>query len=394
VVQVIDPAHITANAVPPPVFVNEVIADRKNYPIGGTIHLPALTRDLRVNYTALSYAVPQRVLFRYMLEGRDTDWQDAGTRRQAFYTNLGPRHYRFRVVACNNDGVWNNVGADVEFTILPAWYQTYWFFALCAAVVLLIVWIVYRMRVRQVAIAISARFDERLSERTRLARDLHDTLLQTIQASKYVADSALRRSTDSNPMRGSIEELSEWLGRAIKEGRAALNSLRTSTTEGNDLAVALQRAIEECRMQSSIEPSFSMVGEASEVHPIVRDEVYQIGHEAIRNVFAHSQATHLQVELTYADDLILRVHDNGVGIDAAVVGGGKEGHFGLQGMRERAARIAAQFTVESTTVSGTEIKLVVPGSIIYRKRVDQRLKLTAIKSFLKRIARSSDSTDS
>jgi signal transduction histidine kinase/ligand-binding sensor domain-containing protein len=394
VVQVIDPAHIAGNTLVPPVYVNAVVADRKSYSTQAGIKLPPLTRDVEIDYTALSFAVPQRVLFRYMLEGRDTDWQDAGTRRQVFYTNLRPRHYRFRVIACNQDGVWNNVGADVEFAIAPAWYQTYWFFALCVAAAFLIVWVLYQMRVRQVAGAISVRFDERLSERTRLARDLHDTLLQTIQGSKYVADCALRRSTDPNPMRGSMEQLSVWLGQAMEEGRAALNSLRTSTTETNDLAEAFQRSIDECRMQSSMETSFFVVGEVSEMHPIVRDEVYRIGYEAIRNACVHSQATNLQVELAYAEGLILCVRDNGVGIDRAIVDEGKEGHFGLQGMRERARRIMAKFTVESSTGSGTEIKLVVPDSIIYRRKISGRRMLPAIKSLLKRIGLTSNSTDS
>ena len=320
-----------------------------------------------------------------MLEGHDVAWQEPGTRRQAFYNDLRPRRYRFRVIACNEDGVWNNVGATIDFTIAPAWFQTYWFFALCAAGALLIMWLLYRMRVRRVAKAMSVRFDERLAERTRIARDFHDTLLQTIQGSKLVADSALKQSADPTPMRGAMEQLSAWLGRATEESRTALNSLRTSTTEENDLVSAFRRAIEDCRTQSFMEASLSVVGEVSEMHPIVRDEVYRIGYEAIRNACVHSQAARLQVELTYAEDLILRVRDSGVGIAPAIADGGREGHFGLQGMRERADRIMAKLTVETSTSNGTEIKLVVPGSIIYQKTRSGRRKSTAIKSLLQRI---------
>ena len=391
--QTVDPAHMAGNTVPPPVHINGIVADRKSYSLQEGLRLPALTRDLEIDYTALSFTAPKKVLFRYMLEGRDAGWVEPGTRRQAFYNDLPPKTYRFRVIACNNDGVWNNVGATIDFTIAPAWFQTYWFSALCAAVGLLIVWLVYRMRVRQVAKAMSVRFDERLAERTRIARDFHDTLLQTIQGSKLVADSALKQSADPTPIRGAMEQLSNWLGRATEESRTALNSLRTSTTEENDLASAFQRAIEECRIQSSMEASFSVVGEVSEMHPIVRDEVYRIGYEAIRNACVHSQAPRLQVELTYAEDLILRVHDNGVGIAPAIADGGREGHFGLQGMRERASRIMARLTVETSASNGTEIKLVVPGSIIYRKTGSGKRKSMAIKSFLKRIGLTSDSTD-
>jgi signal transduction histidine kinase len=191
-----------------------------------------------------------------------------------------------------------------------------------------------------------------------------------------------------------MEQLSIWLGRATEEGRVALNSLRTSTTETNDLAAAFRRSIGECQIHSSMDASFSVAGEVSEMHPIVRDEVYRIGYEAIRNACVHSQAAHLQVELTYAEDLVLRVRDSGVGIDPAIVGQGKEGHFGLQGMRERASRIMARLTVETFTASGTEIKLVVPGSIIYRKTNSDQRKLSAIKSLLKRMGLTSNSTDS
>jgi signal transduction histidine kinase len=249
------------------------------------------------------------------------------------------------------------------------------------------------MRVRQVAKVMSVRFDERLSERTRIARDFHDTLLQTIQGTKLVADSALKQSADPIRMRGAMEQVSVWMGQATEEGRAALNSLRSSSTERNDLAAAFQRAIEECRIHSSMEASFSVVGEVSEMHPIVRDEVYRIGYEAVRNACVHSQAAHLQVELTYAEDLILRVRDNGVGIAPAIVDQGKEGHFGLQGMHERARRIMAKLAVETSTVSGTEIKLVVPGGIIYRRTFSGRRKLHTIKSLFKRVGMTSNSTD-
>jgi signal transduction histidine kinase len=354
--------------------------------------LPALTGRLEIDFAGLNLSTPERVRCRYELEGTDKGWQDAGTRREAFYTNLSPGKHRFRMNARNVGGEWNKEDTVLEFSVAPAWFQTYWFFALCAALASLIVWALYRIRVRQIAQAMSVRFDERLAERTRIARDLHDTLLQTIQGSKLVADSALRRSADPSPMRGSMEQLSVWLGRATDEGRAALNSLRTSTIETNDLAEAFRRSIEECRIHSSMEASFFVVGQVSEMHPIVRDEVYRIGYEAIRNACAHSQATQLQVELTYAEDLILRIRDNGVGINHVIVDEGKEGHFGLQGMRERALRIMAKLTVESSADTGTEIKLVVPGSIIYRKEISGRRKIPSIKAQLKRMGLTSDST--
>jgi signal transduction histidine kinase/ligand-binding sensor domain-containing protein len=389
-VQMIDPNRSYINPILPPVHVEQVIADRKIYPSANGLRLPPLTRDLEIDYTALSFVVPQKVLFRYRLEGRDGSWQEPGSRRQAFYSDLRPGKYRFRVIASNNDTVWNETGATLDFSVAPAWYQTYWFRLLCVAIAVFLVWAIYRMRVQQIARAISARFDERLAERTRMARDLHDTFLQTIQGSKLVADDALEASADLVRMRRAMEQLSVWLERATREGRAALHSLRTSTTEKNDLAEGFRRAVAECQMQSLIESSLSVVGEPREMPPIVRDEVYRIGYEAIRNACVHSQASQLRVELTYARDLVLRVTDNGVGIDPSVVERGKEGHFGLQGMRERADRLGGKLMVRGCASSGSEIKLAVPGSIIYRKPTSNRGRLVAkIESFLQRMGRTS-----
>jgi signal transduction histidine kinase/ligand-binding sensor domain-containing protein len=368
----IDPRKISKNSLAPPVSIRSVSADGKEYVFNTIVSLPALTKDLRVEYAGLSLSIPERVRFRYKLDGWDRDWQDAGSRREAFYTNLPPGMYRFHVTACNNDGVWNDVGAMIDFSVAPTWYQTNWFRVFCIVAGLSVIWVVYRLRVRQISRAVSARFDERLAERTRIARDLHDTFLQTIQGSKLVADDALEPSTDPVRMRQAMEQLSVWLGRATREGRAALNSLRILTTEGNDLAEALRRATEDCQMQSSVEVSFSVVGDVKEMHPIVRDEVYPIAYEAIRNACTHSGASRLEVELRYADDLVLRVSDNGTGVDPAIADKGRVGHFGLQGMRERAARIGAKLTLRSSASAGTEIKLIVPGDIVFRKTMPVR----------------------
>jgi signal transduction histidine kinase len=218
-----------------------------------------------------------------------------------------------------------------------------------------------------VARQFNIRLEERVSERTRIARDLHDTFLQTIQGSKLVVDDALEPSTDPIRMRRAMEQLSVWLASAMQEGRAALNSLRTATTQTNDLAKALRRVTEDGLIPSSIAVTFSVVGHAREMHPIVRDEIYRIGYEAMRNAGTHSGASRLEVELRYADDLALRVGDNGTGIDPAVADRGKYGHFGLQGMRERAARIGGKLTLVSSATSGTEITVVVPGGIVFRR---------------------------
>jgi signal transduction histidine kinase/ligand-binding sensor domain-containing protein len=367
ILQVVDPDHLQQNTIPPPVHVEDIVGDRKSYSPKEGLRLPPLTRDLEIEYTGLSFVAPQKVRFRYKLEGRDTGWQEPGTRRQAFYSDLPPGKYQFRVIACNNDAVWNEEGATLDFSVAPAWYQTSWFRVLCAASAVLVAWVFYQLRVRQIAKAISDRFDERLAERTRMARDLHDTFLQTIQGSKLVADDALDPSTDPVRMRRAMEQLSVWLDQAMQEGRAALNSLRTSTTQRNDLADAFRRAAENGHIPGSMEAVLSVVGDARDMHPIVRDEVYRIGYEAIRNAYLHSRGSRLEVELRYGQDLTVRVRDNGVGIEPTVATHGKDGHFGLRGMRERAARIGAQLTIVTSATNGTETTVVVPGRIVFRK---------------------------
>ncbi len=199
---------------------------------------------------------------------------------------------------------------------------------------------------------IELRLEERVTERVRIAGELHDTLIQTIHASQYLAGTALMKPDDPMGRQRALETLSKWLLQAVQEGRAALNSLRESASERNDLKEAFERAILDSRGQGDAEVSLSVSGKVKEMHPVVREEVYRIGYEAIRNACAHARASQVQVELRYAHDLDLRIRDNGVGIDPGVIERGKEGHFGLPGMRERAARVGGKLTVASNPISG------------------------------------------
>jgi signal transduction histidine kinase len=220
--------------------------------------------------------------------------------------------------------------------------------------------------------------------------NLSPILLYMIRGTEGIirADQALKPSTDPVRMRGALEQLSVWLGQATLEGRAALNSLRTATAQTNDLSEALRRATKDDLIPGSMAVTFSVVGDANEMHPIVRDEIYRIGYEAIRNACVHSGASQLEVELRYADDLELSVSDNGIGIDPGTADTGKDGHFGLQGMRERAARISGNLTLTSSSNAGTEIRLVVPHDIIFRKTTPVRGTLIRkIRVLLKRISR-------
>jgi signal transduction histidine kinase/ligand-binding sensor domain-containing protein len=365
---VVDTTRASGSSAPAIVQIEELSSDGNSIALRQPVLIPPGTHRVTFSYSGLSLALPEHVRFMYKLDGFDKVWSEPVSAHEAVYTNLGAGSYRFHVIASNSDGVWNDRGVTLEFRVAPAWYEMSWFRVLCVFSIVSIVVAFYRLRVKQIARAIAVRFDERLAERTRLARDLHDTFLQTVQGSKLVADDALDDSSDPARMRHAMEQLSNWLGQATQEGRAALNSLRTSTTERNDLAEALQRATENGFVPTSMTVTFSVVGDPREMHPIVRDEIYRVGYEAIRNAYMHSQASRVQVELRYAQDLVVRVSDNGVGIDPAVADKGKDGHFGLQGMRERAARIDGKLTLVSSVNSGTEITVIVPGRIVFRKR--------------------------
>jgi signal transduction histidine kinase/ligand-binding sensor domain-containing protein len=364
VLQMIDPSNQHLNSLPPPVHIEQLIADRRGKSVQNT-RLPALTRDIQIDYTALSFVMPQRVLFRYKLDGHDKEWQDAGSRRSAFYTNLNPGAYTFHVIACNNDGVWNEQGADLSFSIAMAWYQTILFKIVVYSAAFFAGYYLYRLKIARQGALIKARFDERLEERTRLARDLHDTLLQTIHGSRLVADELLTEPADSAQTQLALTRLAAWLDRATQEGRAALESLRIS--KSHDLVALFRDAAEECHSKRSVESTVHLVGCCKDMHPLVRNEVYRIGYEAVQNACIHSGGNWLKIILEYSHDFTLRVQDNGCRIDPEILRIGKPGHFGLIGMHERAVRIGAVLSFEDLPDCGTEVRLVVPGRMIFTK---------------------------
>ena len=360
----------------PAIYLEEVTVGRTPQPPGHELVVPPGTHHVELHFDAIELSSPEKIRLQYRLDSVDSEWLDAGAPAHAIYTNIPSGTHALHLRACNRDGIWDRVGMVYKITQQPYFYETRLFLLAAVTAGLLLLGGLYRLRLRQATARLNARLEARLAERTRLARDFHDTLLQTIQGSKMVADDALDGSPDPVRMRRAIEQLSVWLGQAMQEGRAALNSLRTSTTEVNDLTEAFRRATESCVTPGSMAVTFSVAGDARDMHPVVRDEVYRIGYEAIRNACVHSRASLLEVELTYAQDLAVCVNDNGIGIDPAVADKGRDGHFGLQGMRERANRIGAKLTLVSSASSGTEITVVVPGTIVFRRAGRDPLKST------------------
>ena len=255
----------------------------------------------------------------------------------------------------------------IAFDLQPAWYQMTSFRLLAAFCGTVLVIAAYYMRLNRYAASLKIRFDERLEERTRLARDLHDTLLQTIQGSKLIADHA-RDHVDNPPHLtvGTLDRLSECLERAIAEGRDALEALRGSAGESDSLTAALRRAAEDCSFECELEFRVSTHRMDRELHPIARDEVYRIGYEAIRNACMHSGGTELRIDLHYRRrSLQLDIQDNGRGIDLAFLQSGKIGHFGLSCMRERAWSLGGTLNIVGTPDLGTKVSLRVPSSAAY-----------------------------
>jgi signal transduction histidine kinase len=370
-VSVVDPGHLPFNKLPPPVVVETVKVNGKEVAPAEGMELSHSSNDLEIDYTALSFTIPERVQFRYKLEGHDADWQDVGTRRQAFYGGLAPKQYRFRVMACNNDGVWNEAGAAWSFSIVPAYYQTLWFQGLCVLAFLALLAGLYQLRLQQVEKLLGIRMEERVNERTRIARDLHDTLLQSFQGVllKFHAVTFMLPDRAAEAQE-TLEDVIEQARKAIAEGRDAVQGLRSSAAVGGDLAVVIGTLGDELAGSENA-PCFGVQVEGTprDLVPMVRDEAYRIACEAVRNAFRHAHAGRIEVEIRYdRRRLRLRVRDDGKGMDPKILAeGGRSGHHGLPGMHERARLVGGKLAIWSKLDFGTEAELTIPAAVAYAK---------------------------
>jgi ligand-binding sensor domain-containing protein/signal transduction histidine kinase len=371
-VSVIDSLHLPFNTIAPPVHVEQIIADRKTYDTPSHsnegLRLPPTIRDLQIDYTALSLVAPEKIRFRYKLEGYDRDWQDAGNRREAFYTNLPPRQYRFRVIACNNSGVWNEAGAFLDFSIAPAYYQTSWFRVLFALAIALALIAINQLRVRQVARRVRAGMEGRLDERERIARDLHDTLLQSVQGLILKVHAAAKQITVDVAARDALEKTLDHADQVLAEGRDRVRNLRATAVSLDNLPEAFKCVAEETPQASKMGFKTVVQGSERDLHPLVREESYCIGREAITNALTHSGGRQVEVEIIYEQrQFRLRVRDDGHGIDQKILEqGGRSDHWGMKGMRERANKIGAELKLWSGHATGTEVELTVPGATAYQ----------------------------
>jgi len=367
----IDAARRVHNRVPPPVLISALtVGDRAFDPTPSPgLTLPVHTTAVRFDYIGLTLTAAEKVRYRYRLDGVDSDWRALTASRQALYTNLRPGTYTFHVIAANNDGVWNNQGASTAFIIPPAFVQTGWFLAMCLAGGALAVWALVRLRVRQVAARLRARLQERMAERERIARDLHDTLLQSNQGLIVRLQAQADRLMESDPTRVVLEDALDRAEKTLAESRRRVLDLHASSDAPENVAEALARVAREEPGCDEVEFSTVTEGTPRELNPAAADELYSIAREALRNAFQHSRATHIQLSLRYAERWFgISIRDDGVGIAPDLVEAGRSGHFGLEGMRERTAKVGARLEIISAAPSGTVVTLTVPARVAYGAR--------------------------
>jgi signal transduction histidine kinase/ligand-binding sensor domain-containing protein len=362
----IDPRQIPRNTTRPTVDIQSVNADGKTYDRPKELRLKANIDNLEIRYTAPSLLIPERVRFRYFMEGLDKSWMDAGDRRMALYSRVPPGKYVFEVIASNDEGLWSESARTVSIDIPPSFIQSIWFQILCGLVILLLLSLVYVVRFRQVNAQIRARIYGRVAERERIARELHDTLLQGVLSASMQLDLAEDQLAEDSPLKGLVQSVLATLRHVTEESRMALRGLRLEDVENNDLAKAFQRVKLEFPHKATVVFRVVAQGTPRAVRTEIRNEIYRIGREAIVNAYVHSEAAAIEVEIQYArTQLSLLVRDDGRGIDSSILQEGRDGHWGLSGMRERSQRIGATLKLRSRPGAGTEIELMIPGHIAF-----------------------------
>lgn len=367
----VDPREIYRNTVVPPVSIKTVITASQSYPETSRVVLAKGNPAVEIDYSAQSLSVPERVFFRYRLEGVDRTWQDVGTRRQAFYTGIPPGEHRFQVIASNGDGVWNNEGASIVLIQPPTFIQTVWFKVLCCVAALALVSLVFFLRMRQMVERLQLRMAERLVERERIARDLHDTLLQGFQGILLRFQVIAQRLSPDDPARPQMEDTARRADGILSEARDKVWQLRTQSAKGTDLAAYLTEAADQFSGRQGADLEIVVTGEVRALRASVFDEVCAISREALLNAYRHSEAGRIVIEIVYGDlELCVQVRDDGHGITKEESErNGRDGHWGLVGMRERAAKLGAVLSIRAVVPSGTAIEVCVESGKAYQHKV-------------------------
>jgi ligand-binding sensor domain-containing protein len=367
----IDPARLHRNPIAPPVFIQGLTAGDRSYTDLQSLRLPQHTSNVRLDYTATSLAIPDRVRFRYKLDGVDNQWQDSGTRREAFYSNLGPGKYRFHVTAANDDGIWNDQDASIDFSIAPQFFQTSWFRLLCIAAGLMLVAALYLWWLRLMSGRIRLRLEERTRERERIARELHDTLLQGVQGLLLRLQALVAGLPADDRQRGALDAAIVQARDMLVEGRDKIVALRGADQGRGQLTQSIHAIGEELASTYGTPFQVNMSGVEKPLCPPACDEVVEIVREAMRNAFIHANAKLIKVDIGYQpQSLRIAVRDDGRGIQANTIRQGRrDGHWGLVGMHERAEKLGATLTIRRGELGGTDVVLAIPGHVVFDPRL-------------------------
>jgi ligand-binding sensor domain-containing protein/signal transduction histidine kinase len=370
---VVDPRQVADRSTPALVQVEGIVADGSAVDLQDAVHISSTRQRVIFSYAGLSLTVPERVRFRYKLDGFDQNWSEPVASREAVYTNLGPGPYRFRVVASNSEGLWNSAESTIQVEIDPVFWQTWWFRLSALMAIALALLFFYRLRLHRLARQLNLRFEERLAERTRIAQDLHDTLLQGFLSASMQLHVAADHLPEGSPARPLVSRVLDLMRQVIEEGRTALKGLRSSDRGIHDLAQSFSDIQQELAFEGQIDYRVTVEGCPRPLHPVIRDAVYRIGREAVINAFRHSRAGAIDVVLEYGSrQLRVLIRDDGCGIDPQVLDKGREGHWGLSGMRERAEEIGARLRLFSAADAGTEVELFIPGDIAFESLPSER----------------------
>lgn len=360
----IDPRAIPRNPRPPTVLINAIRTDGKVYAPHPGLMLPPHTSRLEIDFTATALSMPERVRFRYRLAGLDDQWRDAGGLRQAVYTNLDPGAYTFEVTAANEDGVWSAAPVRARFSIEPAFVQTIWFKLVCALAALAALWLLLRWRLRRIEARLHDNLRVRMLERERIARALHDTFIQSVQALVLRMHVLLGKLPHESGVRDEVETVLARAENVIDEGRERVKGLRVPTLHHGRLPEALGDSGRELAAACGVPFDARVTGTRRELDPETEDELYTIAREALSNAFHHARASRVTLALDYrADDLRLAIVDDGCGIPAEVLASGaRAGHWGLPGMRERARLANAELVIDSSA-RGTSVSVHAPYAV-------------------------------
>jgi ligand-binding sensor domain-containing protein/signal transduction histidine kinase len=357
-VAMIDPERLRTNSHAPPVVIEQIRIDDKSFAPNERLELPAGTTRFDLYYTAPSFVAPEKVRFKYKLEGFDKDWIDSGTRRIAYYTNVRPGTYTFRVIASNDDGVWNQTGATFSLYLKPYFYQTYWFYAVCLLVLVMFAWLLFRLRVR----GMQAQFNAVLAERTRIAREIHDNLAQEMAGLSVQLEVVARTMPPgADAALSSLDRARRQVRHGIAEARRYVWELRSPTLENNDLPTALAETARRLTHDTAVHAQVEVNGTFRPLAQSVEGNLLRIGQEAINNAVKHAHAQRILVNLVFDTKRVqLIVRDDGRGFNNHAAANGRDGHFGLIGMRERAEKIGGTLSIQSTDGAGTEVVADVP----------------------------------